>query len=58
MDEYNYTFINKSRDVAILCNAMVMVHINNITLFKNYKDISEAKEKVKELGIFRKENYC
>ena len=56
-DKYIYDFIEEDRDVAIMCNAMMLVHnFKNIIIYKNYSDVIEAKKLISCGLVYRKEN--
>lgn len=56
-DKYIYDFIEEDRDVAIMCNAMMLVHnFKNIIIYKNYSDVIEAKKLISCGFVYRKEN--
>ena len=56
-DDDIYDFIEEDRDVAIMCNAMMLVHnFKNIIIYKNYSDVIEAKKLISCGLVYRKEN--
>ncbi len=55
-DLYKYKFKKESKDVSLICNAMMLIHPANIIIYKNIKDVEDSIKKIKELGIYRLED--
>lgn len=55
-DLFKYKFKKESKDVSLICNAMMLIHPGNIIIYKNIKDVEDSIKKIKELGIYRLED--